>query len=127
METIRYVVDVEKHGYMTGKVLIDAENEEAAQALVDEMIADGTLTTTDARIVWHMEDYEYEDGTFEANEVSDTVEWSGCVDVVASGYEWECPICETLNTMCDYPATQKLTCSHCASEFDAELPEHCID
>jgi len=49
------------------------------------------------------------------------------VDIIASGYEWECPNCETLNKMIAYPSSQIVTCASCGNEYEVGLPEHAID
>jgi len=49
------------------------------------------------------------------------------VELIASGYEWECPACECLNLIAEYPCEQKVKCQKCGEEFTAALPEHCFD
>lgn len=44
------------------------------------------------------------------------------VDLIASGYEWVCPDCETLNKEIEVKET--VTCSGCGHTFDANPPEH---
>lgn len=44
------------------------------------------------------------------------------VDLIASGYEWECPECGTLNSEIEWKETVK--CSECSKEFGAYEPEH---
>ncbi len=48
------------------------------------------------------------------------------VDIVASGYEWVCPICETLNK--EISCTEVVIClkRDCKKSFFTNLPEHCI-
>jgi len=38
------------------------------------------------------------------------------VDVIASGYEWECPHCETLNN--EIELTETVMCSNCYKHFN---------
>lgn len=45
------------------------------------------------------------------------------VDIIASGYEWICPICEKFNKEIDY--SQFVTCSECNTDFETNPPEHC--
>lgn len=45
------------------------------------------------------------------------------VDVIVSGYEWICTNCNELNKEIEYK--EKVVCSDCGTEFEAELPEHC--
>ena len=45
------------------------------------------------------------------------------VDVIASGYEWECPVCEKLISEVDY--TEEVTCHWCKRKYITNLPEHC--
>lgn len=46
------------------------------------------------------------------------------VDIIASGYEWICPECNTLNKEIEY--TERVKCSNpqCFTEFETDLPEH---
>lgn len=49
------------------------------------------------------------------------------VDIIASGYEWECPHCENLNKLIEYPSSQAVTCEQCGEVFRADDPEHAMD
>lgn len=44
------------------------------------------------------------------------------VDMIASGYEWICPECETLNKEIEW--TENVTCEQCGRIYETELPEH---
>ena len=44
------------------------------------------------------------------------------VTVVASGYEWICPKCETLNAEIEW--SENLQCSMCEEVFEADPPVH---
>ena len=44
------------------------------------------------------------------------------VDIIASGYEWICPDCETLNR--EIEITEIVKCACCDAEFETDLPEH---
>jgi uncharacterized protein (DUF983 family) len=44
------------------------------------------------------------------------------VDMIASGYEWECPECETENH--EIEVTEKVHCMGCGADFDTNPPEH---
>jgi uncharacterized protein (DUF983 family) len=46
------------------------------------------------------------------------------VDVIASGYEWECPACGKLNK--HYEHLELVTCEPCGLSFHANPPEHCF-
>ncbi len=46
------------------------------------------------------------------------------VDVIASGYEWECTVCSELNHEIDYQ--EVYNCSRCGESFFTNPPEHCI-
>ncbi|KKM71892.1 hypothetical protein LCGC14_1426110 [marine sediment metagenome] len=46
------------------------------------------------------------------------------VDLIASGYEWECPECEYLND--EIEVTEKVTCPGCGNEYETNPPEHAI-
>lgn len=48
------------------------------------------------------------------------------VDIIASGYEWICPECETLNEVIEYPKTGMVQCEGCGKGFCTDLPEHCF-
>ena len=43
------------------------------------------------------------------------------VDIIATGYEWMCPDCETLNRKTGL--TEIVTCSCCGAEFETNPPE----
>ena len=58
-----FKVTVEKRGYVSGVIEVEAEDSEQAQDAVDAMIASGELQTVDERIEWNG-DYEYEDDSF---------------------------------------------------------------
>ena len=58
-----FKVTVEKRGYVSGVIEVEAEDSEQAQDAVDAMIASGELLTVDERIEWDG-DYEYEDDSF---------------------------------------------------------------
>ena len=45
-----------------------------------------------------------------------------CVDLIASGYEWECPNCENLNK--EIEVTEQVTCSYCGLTCETNPPEH---
>uniref|UniRef100_A0A6M3KXR6 Uncharacterized protein n=1 Tax=viral metagenome TaxID=1070528 RepID=A0A6M3KXR6_9ZZZZ len=47
------------------------------------------------------------------------------VDVIASGYEWECPVCEKL--MREVAYSEEVTCHWCKRKYIANLPEHAYD
>lgn len=46
------------------------------------------------------------------------------VDIIASGYEWICPACDTLNKEMEY--TEQVNCGNpqCFTEFETNPPEH---
>lgn len=44
------------------------------------------------------------------------------VDIIASGYEWRCPKCNTLNKELD--CTSIVECSTCWIEFETNPPDH---
>ncbi len=46
------------------------------------------------------------------------------IDVIASGYEWECSVCSELNKEIEY--LELYTCSRCGESFHTNPPEHCI-
>jgi len=45
------------------------------------------------------------------------------VDVIASGYEWTCPECDTLNHEIEYK--EFYVCQNCKQEVRADIPDHC--
>ena len=49
------------------------------------------------------------------------------VDVIASGYEWTCPICETLNKEIEHKEVVTCSRSDCRVSFKTNLPEHCYE
>ena len=44
------------------------------------------------------------------------------VELIASGYEWNCPTCNHLNHEIEY--TEKVICKDCRDIFLTEPPEH---
>ncbi len=46
------------------------------------------------------------------------------VDMIASGYEWVCPNCETLNS--EIEAATTVTCVTCSGVFETNPPEHAL-
>jgi protein-arginine kinase activator protein McsA len=44
------------------------------------------------------------------------------VDIIASGYEWQCPNCFRFNKEIEYKELVK--CKTCKKTFEANLPEH---
>ena len=44
------------------------------------------------------------------------------VDIIASGYEWVCPICNILNKEIEYSAV--VQCGDCEKKFNTYPPEH---
>lgn len=47
------------------------------------------------------------------------------VELVASGYEWLCPACETLNH--EIEVTTQVTCNACGATFETDPPEHAYE
>lgn len=48
-----------------------------------------------------------------------------CVDLIASGYEWICPKCDSLNH--EIEAKENVTCSECKGKFSTSPPEHALE
>lgn len=46
------------------------------------------------------------------------------VDIIASGYEWVCPNCETLND--EIEVKEDVKCKRCGDYFVTNCPEHAI-
>jgi hypothetical protein len=44
------------------------------------------------------------------------------VDLIASGYDWICPFCETMNHVIEYD--EKVTCRDCGHTYEANPPIH---
>lgn len=44
------------------------------------------------------------------------------VDMIASGYEWICPECESFNT--ETEVGEFVTCGECGMDFETNPPEH---
>ena len=44
------------------------------------------------------------------------------VDVIASGYEWVCPVCGELNKEIEY--LENYTCGRCKKNVETSPPEH---
>lgn len=49
----------------------------------------------------------------------------GTVELIASGYEWECPECKTLNK--EIEAKTQGECKECGADFDTDPPEHAYE
>jgi len=47
------------------------------------------------------------------------------VDIIASGYEWECPVCEFPNN--EISVTPEVKCHNCEEIFKVENYFHAID
>jgi len=46
----------------------------------------------------------------------------GLVDLIASGYEWICPKCDTFNT--EIEITEKVTCPECGATWETGECHH---
>ena len=44
------------------------------------------------------------------------------VDLIASGYEWDCPHCDAPNR--EIEITERVTCSECKHTYETNPPEH---
>ena len=44
------------------------------------------------------------------------------VYIIASGYEWTCPLCDLLNKEIEHK--ESVTCQVCKKTFDTDAPEH---
>ena len=44
------------------------------------------------------------------------------VELIASGYEWECPHCDTLIKEIEIPET--VMCSECRKEYEVDTTDH---
>lgn len=44
------------------------------------------------------------------------------VDLIAAGYEWDCPNCDWHNN--EIEAKEQVTCSNCRQTFATNPPEH---
>ncbi len=49
------------------------------------------------------------------------------VDIIASGYEWTCPICEVLYKIIEYPHSKHVHCGRCGNIFHTDVPEHAME
>lgn len=47
------------------------------------------------------------------------------VDTIATGYEWECPYCKTLNKLTAWKQTDD--CGGCGLAYNLMMPEHAIE
>lgn len=48
------------------------------------------------------------------------------VDVIASGYEWICPECQTFHKIIEFPKNPVIQCSECGCKVELDLPEHAL-
>ena len=46
------------------------------------------------------------------------------VEIIASGYEWTCPECNTLNHEIEVPETVRCCNLQCNTDFTTEPPDH---
>ena len=46
------------------------------------------------------------------------------VDMIASGYEWICPECETFHQVIEIPKVEEVTCKKCQEQFKIGEPFH---
>lgn len=44
------------------------------------------------------------------------------VDMIASGYEWTCPVCDHLNS--EFEILEKVTCVECGETYEVNSVEH---
>jgi len=49
------------------------------------------------------------------------------VDIIASGYEWICPECDTYHEVIEYPRSGTVQCEGCGKKFSTGLPEHAME
>jgi hypothetical protein len=47
------------------------------------------------------------------------------VSLIASGYEWTCPNCDTLNK--EIEVTEKVFCDNCANFYNVEEYNHALE
>jgi hypothetical protein len=57
-----------------------------------------------------------------ADQMSKTRKSKKAVELIASGYEWTCPLCGDFQR--EIEAKAKVTCGKCNTEFATEPPEH---
>jgi uncharacterized protein (DUF983 family) len=48
------------------------------------------------------------------------------VDVIASGYEWICPACDTFHKIIEFPKNPIRRCSNCQIKVELNYPEHAL-
>ena len=48
------------------------------------------------------------------------------VEIIASGYEWTCPICEFVHKIIEVPKSQHVHCADCGNIFHTEPPDHAL-
>lgn len=65
------------------------------------------------------------DETEQTEATEEELQETQLVDVIASGYEWTCPACETYNTMSGHQL--HVECKNCGEGFETNPPEHCYD
>jgi len=49
------------------------------------------------------------------------------VDVVACGYEWICPICDTYHRIISFPKNPVVVCDACETTVKLNSPKHAYD
>lgn len=54
-------------------------------------------------------------------------EFNEPVDIIASGYEWICPKCQSYNSLIAWQPSVTCRNPQCAESFPTNVPEHAID
>jgi len=57
--------------------------------------------------------------------IKDESDIDECVDIIASGYEWVCPVCDRLNK--EIAWAEEVKCPKCKITFKADVPTHAYD
>lgn len=73
-----------------------------------------------------VEDYETQIAHWEATlkQIDEVLEDFESVNLIAGGYEWTCPICNSLNE--EIEATETVNCKGCNTTFKTNPPDHCF-
>ncbi len=48
------------------------------------------------------------------------------VEIIASGYEWTCPVCEILHKIIEVPHDEHVHCPQCGNTFHTDFPNHAM-
>jgi hypothetical protein len=67
------------------------------------------------------------DGSWNMSQPSVEQTVNEAVDIIASGYEWICPKCQSYNSLIAWQPSVTCRNPQCAESYPTNCPEHCLD